>query len=115
MVLTVPGDPADVPNWSRSAADSIVHRLFPAYWKCDREIRPRGTADRQVYDDFFKGEREFQRDASNRARTYYEAALARGLDVHPRRLAAQHGLPLPASAVGGLPEEALRNPGCGAS
>ncbi len=38
---------------------------------------PRGAADRQVYDDFFKGEREFQRDASNRARTYYEAALAR--------------------------------------
>ena len=77
MVLTVPGDPADVPNWSRSAADSIVHRLFPAYWNYYREIRPRGTADRQVYDDFFKGEREFQRDASNRARTYYEAALAR--------------------------------------
>ena len=77
MVLTVPGDPADVPNWSRSAADSIVHRLFPAYWNYYREIRPRGAADRQVYDDFFKGEREFQRDASNRARTYYEAALAR--------------------------------------
>jgi len=77
MVLIIPGDPADVPNWSRSAADSIVHRLFPAYWNYYREIRPRGTADRQVYEDFFKGEREFQRDASNRARTYYEAALAR--------------------------------------
>ncbi len=115
MCLTVPGDPTDVPNWSRSAADSIVHRLFPAYWNYYREIRPRGTADRQVYDDFFKGEREFQRDASNSGPHLLRSSPGAGLDVHPRRLAARHRLPLPASAVRGLPEEALRNPGSGAS
>jgi hypothetical protein len=61
--MRVPGQPDDLPAWSQQVADSIVVRAFPELAARFRELSRRSSADTRAYDEYFKGEDAFQRDA----------------------------------------------------
>jgi serine/threonine protein kinase len=75
--MRVPGQPDDLPAWSQQVADSIVARAFPELAARFRELSRRSSADTRAYDEYFKGEDAFQRDAYDEADGYYRRALQR--------------------------------------
>jgi serine/threonine protein kinase len=75
--MRVPGQPDDLPAWSQQVADSIVLRAFPEFAARFKELSRRTSADTRAYDEYFKGEDAFQRDAYEEADRYYHRALER--------------------------------------
>lgn len=75
--MRVAGQPDDLPAWSQQVADSIVGRAFPELAARFRELSRRTSADTRAYDEYFKGEDAFQRDAYDEADGYYRRALQR--------------------------------------
>jgi serine/threonine protein kinase len=76
-VITIPGNPSDIYGWAQSAADSVIRRVFPEQWDYYFSLRRNSNPSDspRAYSEFFQGERAFQRDAYNFARTHYEAAV----------------------------------------
>jgi serine/threonine protein kinase len=76
-VITVPGNPSDIYRWAQSAADSVIHRVFPQHWDYYLSLRRNSNPsdNPRAYSEYFKGERAFQADAYTFARTHYEAAV----------------------------------------
>jgi serine/threonine protein kinase/tetratricopeptide (TPR) repeat protein len=76
-VITVPGNPNDIYSWAQAAADSVVRRVFPEHWNYYITLRGKShpSDNPRAYSEYFKGERAFQADAYNFARTQYEAAV----------------------------------------
>lgn len=115
FVISVPGSPDRVLQWSRDAADSIVHQVFPQHWDLYRSLQFHQSNSPRAYREYFSGDSAFQRDAYKSARTHYEAALSADPDFvaaswqlglvyrflrmpfedHLRRLNEQHGAELP--------------------
>lgn len=75
--LRVEGSVEDMPAWGRRAADSIATRAFPALAGEFRELGRYGSPDTRAYEEYFKGEEAFQRDAYEEAERDYVAALER--------------------------------------
>jgi tetratricopeptide (TPR) repeat protein len=75
--MRVPGQPDELPAWSQQVADSIVVRAFPELAARFRELSRRTSADTRAYDEYFRGEDAFQRDAYDEADGYYRRALQR--------------------------------------
>jgi serine/threonine protein kinase len=75
--IRVAGTLEDMPGWGSAAADSIVTRLFPRFAGEFRELGRHSSADAQAYDEYFKGEDAFQRDAYEEAERHYVRALER--------------------------------------
>jgi tetratricopeptide (TPR) repeat protein len=75
--IRVAGTADDMPSWGRDAADSIAARIFPQFAQEFRELGGRAVGDAKAYEEYFRGEEAFQRDAYEDAERYYLAALAR--------------------------------------
>jgi tetratricopeptide (TPR) repeat protein len=76
FVISVPGSPDNFLQWSRDAADSLVHQVFPQHWELYQSLKLHQSNSPLAYKEYFSGDSAFQRDAYNTADTLYEAALA---------------------------------------
>jgi serine/threonine protein kinase len=75
--IRVWGTSEDMPSWGRDAADSIATRIFPRFADEFRELGRHAMADAKAYEEYFRGEEAFQRDAYEEAERYYLRALDR--------------------------------------
>lgn len=75
--IRVQGKPDDMPAWSQRVADSIVGRVFPGLAPRFWELSRRTSADTRAYEEYFNGEKAFQRDAYEKADSYYNKSLKR--------------------------------------
>jgi serine/threonine protein kinase len=78
--IRVAGTLGDMPAWGGAAAESIVTRIFPGFAEEFKELGRHASANSRAYDDYFKGEDAFQRDAYEEAERHY----VRALDHDPR-------------------------------
>ncbi len=75
--IRVAGTLEDMPAWGSAVADSIVTRLFPRFADEFRDLGRHASADARAYQEYFKGEDAFQRDAYEEAERHYTSALER--------------------------------------
>jgi serine/threonine protein kinase len=75
--IRVGGDLEDMHAWGGATADSIVTRIFPRFAEEFRDLGQHASADARAYEEYFKGEDAFQRDAYEVAERHYVRALER--------------------------------------
>jgi len=74
--ITVPGAPERSLDWSRAAADSLVHQLFPQQWGYYSSLLHQWSRNPIADREYFIGDSAFQRDAYSTAEEHYKRALA---------------------------------------